>query len=89
MPSVTSKPPSGPVATGQGLPVASWPGCGQRRDVAGKELPADGATLISAFAGDRQHHWQGKIWGLGHCQPQAPLDLTTRPVPLPAERRDC
>lgn len=72
------------------LPVGQAVGRGGRQgaDVAGRELPADGATLISAFAGDRQHHRQGKIWDLGHHQPRAPLDLTTRPVPLPAERRD-
>lgn len=80
-------PASHPVSTGQGLPVALVPGCGQRRDVAGRELPANRATLVSA--GDRQHHWQGKIWGPGHCPPQASLNLTTHPVPLPAERRDC
>lgn len=81
----------GPVSPG-----CQWPwgrAClfpyGQRRDATGRELPADGATLVSAFAGDRQHHWQGKIWGPGHHQPWASLDLTTCPIPLPAERRDC
>lgn len=28
--------------------------------------------LFSAFAGDRQHHWQGKIWGSVCCQHLAP-----------------
>lgn len=45
-------------------------------------------TLFSAFSGDWQHHRQGKIWGPVCCQHLAPLDLTTHPIPLPAERRD-
>lgn len=49
--------------------------------MAGRELPANVATLVSNFAGDWQHHRQGKIRGPGHCQPGAPLDLTTYLVP--------